>query len=613
MKRLLGCIAAAFLLVTSACYDDPARPDAAAETSVAADGHVPSGYTLTILHNNDGESDLLPDDEVGGIARFATVVNRIRGGIRIDGTRGVILVSSGDNFLAGPQFNASLEKGPPFFDAIALDAIGYNAFAIGNHEFDFGPDVLADFIGSFRSDRCPGPPPAAGAGNPRPRCAAPFLSSNLDVSGEPRLAALAARDRIAASTIVRLPGGPVGVIGATTPNLPFISSPRNVVVDADVAGAINAEIASLSARGVNRIVLISHLQSVAEDLALIPMLSGVDVVVAGGGDELLANSSDPLIPGDVPFGPYPLVAVNADGADVPVVTTSGQYRYVGRLDVVFDRLGNVIHVGSESGPDRVVGTSFTDGVSPDPFIQAAVEDPVEASVAALASNIIGASDVDLDGRRSQVRTRETNQGDLIADALFWQASQLASSFGAPAPNVALQNGGGIRNDEIVPAGPISELKTFEMLPFSNFVTIVPNIPRSQFKEILENAVSRVAFVDGRFAQISGFSFTYDPTGTAQVLDGAGNVVTPGTRIVDVTLNGGTAIVTGGVVQSGPALNIATIDFLARGGDQYPYRGAPFTSIGVTYQQALENYIAVGLGGVVSGVDYPLGGSGRITP
>ena len=71
----------------------------------------------------------------------------------------------------------------------------------------------------------------------------------------------------------------------------------------------------------------------------------------------------------------------------------------------------------------------------------------------------------------------------------------------------------------------------------------------------------------------------------------------------------TPIVVDGVVQAGPGINIATIDFLARGGDQYPFRGAPFTVLGVSYQQALANYLE--FLGVVTAVDYPVGGEGRI--
>jgi 5'-nucleotidase len=216
---------------------------------------------------------------------------------------------------------------------------------------------------------------------------------------------------------------------------------------------------------------------------------------------------------------------------------------------------------------------------------------------------------------------ESNEGNLIADSQKWQAEQLAADFGVPAPDVALQNGGGIRNNTIIPAGPITELDTFGMAPFPNFVTIVPDIPREQFKEILENAVACTQSADfavnplcgsGRFAQVSGFSFEWTASGTGLILDGDGNVVVPGTRVLDVVLDDGTPIVVGGAVQAGPDITIAISDFLAKGGDQYPFRGAPLTIIGVTYQQALSNFIVDGLGGLISAADYPEGGEGRIT-
>lgn len=566
-------------------------------------------FWLTVLHNNDGESDLIGEEDFGGVARFASLVKQLKFGathgprsaaLQQGGKRGVVMVSSGDNYLAGPEFNASLDKGVPFFDTIAMDLIGYDAVAIGNHEFDFGPDVLADFINGF---------------TPAP----PFVSANLDFSGEPNLQALVDAGVIAGSTVVWERGERIGIVGATTPALPTISSPRDVVVDPDVAGAIQAEIDALTAQGINKIILISHLQDIDGDLALAPELSGVDIMVAGGGDELLANPGDLLIPGDgPPFGPYPLFATGGDGAVIPVVTTSGSYRYVGQLVAGFDQDGHVIQLdGANSGPVRVSGVA-PDAVIPDPQVDAQVVAPVEDFVAALASNVIGTSEVALDGRRSPgVRTMETNEGNLIADSLRWQAEQLAASFGEPMPDVALQNGGGIRNNSIIPAGDITELDTFSMVPFPNFVTIIPDIPRSQFKEILENAVSRTQPGDtpggtGRFAQISGFTFEWSASGTAQVLNPDGTVAVPGTRVQEVELDDATVIVTGGAVVAGPDLTIATIDFLARGGDEYPYRGAPFTAVGVTYQQALSNYIQTALSGVITAADYPEGGEGRIT-
>jgi 5'-nucleotidase len=558
-------------------------------------------FWLTLLHNNDGESQLIDAgtgrEDFGGLARFATLVDPLRetgdqapaGRARLTATQDVvpaisILVSSGDNYLAGPEFNLSLQMGIPFFDAIGLDLIGYDALAIGNHEFDFGPDVLADFIESFTLT------------DP------PFLSSNLDVSQEPRLQALGGSGRIAESTIVEREGERVGIIGATTPDLPFISSPRNVIVQAAVAAEIQTEVTRLEGMGIDRIVLISHLQSLDEDLALVPQLDGVDIVVAGGGDELLANPDDTLIPGDAPSGlfpGYPIIAMDSDGTEVPVVTTSGSYQYVGRLVIGFNGLGEVIEVHDLSGPVRVAGGANPDAVAPDPAVQSQVVEPVLDGLEDLASTVLGTSEVALDGRRTEVRSRETNEGNLIADALKWQAEQLADDFGVPQPDVALQNGGGIRNDVLVPAGNITELDAFNMVPFANFVSVVENVSRAQFKELLENAVSDLPG-GGRFAQVSGFSFTYDPDGA----DGA--------RVVDATLDDGTPIVIGGVVQDGADLVVATIDFLARGGDEYPFGDAPFTTLGVTYQQALFDYITEGLGGVITAADYPEGGEGRIT-
>jgi 5'-nucleotidase len=599
-RAVLGAALAAALVV----------PVGAATSAAAQDGTKPA-FTLTILHNNDGESRLTGapgNPDFGGVARFATLVDDLRAEATRGrppagqaGRRGVILLSSGDNFLAGPEFQASLEKGVPFYDSIALSEIGYDAFAIGNHEFDFGPDVLADFIESFG------------------RNVPPFVSANLDVSDEPRLAALAADGTIVASTVVRERGERIGVVGATTPLLPAISSPRNVKVLDDVAGLVQDQVDDLTGRGVDKIILISHLQNVNEDRALVPMLSDIDVAIAGGGDELLANEGDLLVPGDAraidpatgqPFS-YPVAATDADGAFVPIVTTAGDYKYVGRLVVNFDKSGEVLGVDDLSGPVRVSGVA-PDAVEPDAQIQQLVVDPVNAFIANLAETVIGQSEVALEGRRDPgVRTEETNLGNLVADALLDAGEDNAAAFGVVPPDVAIQNGGGIRNNTLIPAGPLTELDTFSIAPFPNFVSVVPDVPRAQFKEIVENLVSRIPLADGRFGQIGGFSFTYDATRTAQVVNDAGTVLTPGDRVRSLILDDGTVIVADGAVVAGPGVAIATNDFSARGGDQYPFRGLPFTTVGLSYQQALSDYIVEDLAGLVSAADYPEGGEGRI--
>lgn len=619
--RLLAVVAALTMLTAVIIAVGPAEATHSGTDRVS--------FYLTVLHNNDGESQLVDLggdlEDFGGAARFKTVVDdskrsALRGPWdqlrdpekrprtirelialirKLLTRRGVIMVSSGDNFLAGPEFNAGVQNGIPFYDTIALDLIGYDALAIGNHDFDFGPDILADFIDGYRKTK------------------PPYVSSNLDFTNEPRLQAFVDSGRIAASIVVRERGQRIGIIGATTPNIDFISSPRNTIINDDVAGAVQAEVDKLERMGVNKIVLISHLQDINGDIELASMLHGVDIMVAGGGGELLANDDDLLVPnGTEIFGPYPILATDKDGTPVPVVTTEGSYSYLGNLIVGFDRWGNVIEIDGDSGPIRIAGGDNPDAVKPNAKVQRLAIDPVVEALANLDQNVIGTSEDDLDGTRASVRSVETNEGDLIADALLWQSRQVAADFGLPNPDVALQNGGGIRNDSVIPAGDITELDTFDMVPFPNFVSVVPDIPRSQFKEILENAVSRTQPGDtpggsGRFAQVAGFSYVYSTTGTAQVLNEDGTVAVEGTRVREVVLDDGTVIVTGGNVLAGDDITVATINFLANGGDEYPYRGAPFTKVGATYQQALFNYIVDGLGGTITATDYPAGGVGRI--
>jgi 5'-nucleotidase len=547
----------------------------------------PQDFTLTILHNNDGESQLIDAGsglaDFGGAARFATLVSQEEAAANVGGG-GVLLVSSGDNFLAGPEFNASLVKGAPYYDTIALDFI----------DFDFGPDVLAEFLSGFKH---PGSPP--------------YLSANLDFSAEPVLQAFVDDGVIAPSTVVREKGRDIGIVGAITPELSFISSPRNVLVGQDVAGAIQAEIDDLTADGVEIIVVISHLQDVDEDIALAAELEGVDVMVAGGGDETLANPDDLLVPGDAAFGPYPLLATGGDGATIPVVTTAGDYKYLGKLVVEFDGDGNVM--AFEGGPIRVAGGDNPDAVRSNRQMLKWVVNPVQAFIAGLAENVIATSEVALEGRRDPgIRTEETNLGNLMADSLLYAANLNAAAFGVPEADVALQNGGGIRNNTLIPAGEITELNTYEIAPFPNFVTIVPDIPRVQFKQILENAYRDAPESNGRFAQIAGFTVEYDPDGTPSEIDAeTGAILVEGEKVRTVTLDDGTPIVIAGSVVAGADLVVATIDFLARGGDQYPFMGAPFTTVGTSYQQALFDYIVDGLGGLISAADYPEGGEGRI--
>ncbi len=551
-----------------------------ANDAEAQDGEV----TLTLLHNNDGESKLLPNEDSGfpGIARFTQKFQEL--GTNTDADI-LLRVTSGDNFLASKEFAAGLARdGEPLYDSVALSGL-YEAMGLGNHDFDFGPDITARFIEGF---------------NP----AIPFLAANIDLRGEPVLQALADAGRIAPSTVFTDPasGFDIGIIGAITPRLPNISSPRNVLVDSDVAGAVNAEVEALTAQGVDRIVLVSHLQGLGEDEALVPQLSGVDIVVAGGGDELLKNDGDSCLADEEAAGPYPLLLTDADGVEVPVVTAPGGYRCIGRLDVTFDGDGNVTEWSGESVGVPVDGDA-------EEFAVINVEQPLEEALAELDATIVGTSDVDLDGQRSSVRTGPTNVGELLASALL-AAGQDAGDFGGDVADVAIQNGGGIRNDSIIPAGDITAADTFDIAPFSNFA-VTMELSRDRFKEVLEVGVAGLPDAEGTFPQIAGFTMAIDPDQPARQVDSDGDCALTGdegSRVRDVVLDDGTEIVRDGEVVPGAPVVLATIDFLANGGDCYPLGDLDFTRVGVSYQQALANFIAEDLGGEVIREAWPTAGS-----
>ena len=554
------------------------------------------GFRLVILHHNDGESQLvhasadLPD--FGGVARFATLVHDLRSEAE-QGGAAVVTLSSGDNILSGPELTASLTGDGPFYDAIALNLIGYDALTIGNHEFDQGPQLVARLIEEV--------------GN------APFISANLDMSGEPTLQALVDRGRIASSVVVNKQGRRIGIIGATTPDLPFITSLRNVAVDTMVTEVVQGEVDRLTREGVDIIIVAAHLQSLQSEIDLAAGLTGVDAIVAGGSNELLADETTLLLPGEVdPSGTYPLTATLADGSPVALVTTPGDYTYVGRLVLNIDAGGDVLGVGDGSGLIRVAGGSEPDGVKPHPEVQSRVTEPVVAALNEMAVTAVGITADPLDGRRSPgVRTMETNLGDLVVDALLWDARRLAPGFGAPFADVALMNGGGIRGDSVIPPGPVTELDTFDIVPFPDVLTVVEDVSAAQLKVLLENAVSRVEESAGRFAQVAGLRIVYDPEGAAQVVEDDA-VVSAGGRVLLVELDNGTVLVRGGeVVEGAPDVTVATVGFLAEGGDQYLFGEGRQTRLGTVLQQSLLTYIREALNGIITPERYPEGGAGRV--
>lgn len=606
--------------------------------------------TLTLLHNNDGESTIEPltytasgtSYPVSGVAAYSSVVQRERADARSEGNS-VLNVYAGDAFLASTALKCSLPPNPdttPIYDAVAQRLMGYDAHIFGNHEFDYSPDFLEEFV---RESAVNGV------------ASQPFLSGNLDFSGEAGfddvvesqgvIVGAAEEGKVVAKSAIlsdRVTGARFGIVSATTPSLPSISSPRDVALTTSdiptTAALLQQQIDDLqSSYGVTKIILVSHLQAVSNDIDLIDELTDVDIAVAGGGDDLLANDLSELLPGETQAiqGTYPLPVADAEGETTYVVTTAGNYKYLGRLDATFDAAGEITAIdASDSKPVRVIPTSagattlgLTDAVTPDARVQTQAVAPVQACIAALSNPFID-TEVLFDTSNPGQRTRESNTGDSIADSYLAAYDSYAADAGlAPRSStnqvIAIQNGGGIRQNagNVLPTtgiapGTISKKNTGDVLAFFNTMSVTEGISPQELKDIMEWSVSSLPTANGKFLQIGGFSITVDPTQPAQALLGVApnqtiDPANPGQRIVDITLADGTPIVeAGAVVPGAPDVSIVSNTFTLTGGDAFVTlrdntdRTQLFGASGVvlTYEQAWVEYLA----------SFPVGGSGRPT-
>jgi len=625
--------------------------------------------TLTLLHNNDGESSLDTSTlrsgtvtyKYGGIAAFKSVMDREAADARSRGNA-VFRVYAGDSFLASKSLicsePAAADSKVKPLDAVALRQVGYDALVLGNHEFDYSPTFLSRYLRAFAKDGKP---------------TTPMLTGNMDFSKETNLSDLVAGKGITSNVTKpgkslaqwmiytdQETGAKFGVVTAMTPLLATISSPGNAKVltnsiDA-VARRLQGQINELRAMGVNKIMLVSHLQDLNNDKALVAKLRGVDVAVGGGGDELLqsdyvANSVE-LLPGDgAPVGTYPTNVVDAAGKVVPIVTTSGNYKYVGRVDVRFDKKGNVVEVvQSTSYPRRVIPITaesttlgLTDAVSPNARLLNSVIAPLNTCLGKFTVPF-AKTDVLFNMARGSasaagVRTVETNGGNLVADSFVYLYDQIARAEGLAArsatnPVVAVQNGGGIRQNagDLLPVtgtapGTINRGNTFDLLPFDNRFALFADMNATQLKEVFERSCSVSTSGGGQFLQISGLKVTCKRSNTAQVVGSPaaglqyGAVTTAGNRVVSIQLADGTKLVdNGSVVAGAPAIDVITNSFTATGGDNFPTFGVLKPKVlGYSYEEALYRYLlsfpkgADGLPTIpAADARYKSGGEGRIT-
>jgi 2',3'-cyclic-nucleotide 2'-phosphodiesterase (5'-nucleotidase family) len=583
----------------------------------------PIPYRLQLLHLADGEAGLLASQTAPYLAGLVD---------GFDNTyANTLILAGGDNFIPGPFLNggtdisvrdelnavtgstismAATANHPIAAVDIAIhNLIGVEASTIGNHEFDLGSRVFRD---SFT--------PGSGWVGAQ----FPYMSANLDFSGDadlnPRFTntfatagleeASAQKGKIVPSAVVTKNGEKIGLVAATTQIIEKISSTGGVEVKGFVgdgserddmvllASQLQPVINDLISQGVNKVILMAHLQQIGNEKALAPLLRGVDIILAGGSNTRLGDSNDQAVafPGhDANFADtYPLVTQGADGGTTVIVNTDNEYTYLGRLVVDFDAQGRIIPGSVDplvSGAyaataanvakawkvteAELLTTAFAEGTKAENVQD--LTDAVQAVISSKDGQVWGFTGEYLEGERLYVRSEETNLGNLTADSNLSYAQSIDRSV-----VISLKNGGGIRSQigsvDVVsgakepplanpsagkPEGGVSTLDIENSLRFNNSLSLV-TVSASKLKELLEHSIALYPN-QGRFPQVGGLAFSFDLTKPAgsrilnlAVQDNQGNdldvVVRAGALVGDATRT----------------FRMVTLNFLASGGDSYPF-------------------------------------------
>ncbi len=463
-------------------------------------GAAMADFSLTILHTNDFHARFEP------ISRFDSGCgeeNNLEGKCFGGSARMMTAVDTAkartDNWLlvdGGDQFQGSLfytyYKGAAA--AEMMNKMGYDAMTVGNHEFDDGPEVLRDFVNATKF---------------------PILMSNADISGEPLLSGAVQK-----STIIAKGGERIGLIGLTPQDTDELASPGPNVVFSDPVAAVQAEVDKLTQAGVNKIIVLSHSGYVV-DQRVAEGTTGVDVIVGGHSNSLLSNVNDRAV------GPYPTMV-----GETAVVQAYAYGKYLGELKVVFDDEGVIVSAtGEPILLDRFVAE---DGDTKARVTELAV--PLDE----IRNKVVAEAAAPIEGDRAVCRIEECAMGNLIADAMLDRVKDQGIQ-------VAFANSGGIRSS--IDGGDVTMGEVLTVLPFQNTLSTFQTKGQTII-DALENGVSQVEEVKGRFPQVAGMTFTWD----SSVAPNEG-------RIVEV-------MVGGQPIDPDATYGVVTNNFVRNGGDGY---------------------------------------------
>jgi 5'-nucleotidase len=424
-------------------------------------GAAHADYTLHILHTNDLHSRIEPitkydntcpeEDNAagecfGGYARLATKVAEMRA--ELDGEN-VLLLDAGDQYQGSLMYTTY--KGD--VEAEMMDKIGYDVMALGNHEFDDGPEGTLKLIEHANF---------------------PVISGNLDVSQSNLL-----NGKVKNYVVLEVGGEKIGIISALAVDTPETASPGPNVIFQDEADSLAADVAELEAEGVTKIIALTHV-GVNKDLELAGEVAGIDAVVGGHSHTLFSNEIEGAMA-------YPTMV-----GEVPVVSAYAYSKYLGHLVLTFDDEGTLI---SATGEPILLDAS----VAEDADIKARITE-LAGPINELKAKVVAEAAADIDGSRETCRAVECAMGNLVADAMLERVKD-------QGVEIAIQNGGGLRAS--IQGGQVTMGDVLTVLPFQNTLSTF-QVTGATIVEALENGVSEMADGAGRFPQVAGMSYTVDP-------------------------------------------------------------------------------------------------------
>lgn len=505
---------------------------------------IPAGATETeqdltghivILHTNDVH---------GAIGEYAKVA-ALKQAYQAAGAY-VLLADAGDFIQGDPTVSASQGK-----TAIELmNLAGYDVATPGNHEFDYGYPNLKTLAGEADF---------------------PILAANVRYDN-----AAALGDQ---TTFTTTDGKKIGIFGLDTPETATKAHPDKIkgvsfLAAQEMFDCAQAQVDALKADGCDYIICLGHLGIDAEStgnrsIDLLEKVTGIDVFIDGHSHSTLEEIKE---------------ATNGTGkvGDTVLTSTGTKLANVGMVDI---------------SPDGTISTSSLATseltVTPDAKVAARAEE-IQKEIDADYGTVFAKTEVALDGEKANVRTGETNLGDLIADAMLWQAGLLDEGVDA-----AVTNGGGIRAS--IAAGDITKKDINTVLPFGNTLYVV-KVTGAELLEALEASTYCTPEAIGGFPQVAGIEFTVN-TGaqfdTKELYPGSTYGKPASINRVMIQTVGGEAF------NPEETYTIVTNDFMGAGGDTYYAFKAASSGYdsGVPLDEVVMDYITSELKGVVSQAQY----------